>query len=67
MVQKAKLIQRNFSKCSRVADVAKRRNIFNYYRKRGQIICLQETHSEINDEALWTNEWGGKNFIFTWK
>ena len=37
----------------------KRRSIFNYYRKRADIICLQETHSTEVDEKCWRNEWGG--------
>ena len=41
-------------------DNCKRRNIFNYYRSRGEIICLQETHSTLQDEIIWTNEWGGR-------
>ena len=39
--------------------VLKRRSIFNYYRDRGNIICLQETHSSPKDEAVWKSEWNG--------
>ena len=36
----------------------KRRAMFNYCRSRADIICLQETHSEITDEHKWHLEWG---------
>ena len=41
-------------------DHTKRRSIFNYYRNRAKILCLQETHSKSENELLWQNEWGGK-------
>ena len=40
-------------------DELKRRAIFNYYRTRANIICLQETHSECRDEKRWVAEWSG--------
>ena len=40
-------------------DVLKRRAIFNFYRPKAKIICLQETHSVIEDEVIWKSEWGG--------
>ena len=40
-------------------NAVKRRAIFNYVRQRADIICLQETHSEITDELFWKAEWGG--------
>ena len=43
-----------------IKDEQKRRSIFNYYRKRSDIICLQETHSEKQLERIWETEWGGK-------
>ena len=36
----------------------KRRSIFEFYRKRADFICLQETHSEKSDELFWRNEYG---------
>ena len=45
--------------CRGLRDVIKRRAIFNYYRTRGNILCLQETHSTISDELIWKAEWGG--------
>ena len=36
----------------------KRRAIFEFYRKRADIICLQETHSTKDCEMIWRNEWG---------
>ena len=47
-----------------IGDVYKRRSIFNYYRQRGNIICLQETHSTTESEMLWRSEWGG-DIIFS--
>ena len=38
----------------------KRRAIFKYCRDRADLICLQETHSTVKDEVIWTAEWGGK-------
>ena len=41
-------------------DTLKRRSIFNYYRARANIICIQETHATENDEKIWEAEWGAK-------
>ena len=41
----------------------KRRAIFNFYRDRCTILCLQETHSTIEDEKIWAAEWGGRAFF----
>ena len=41
-------------------DTIKRRAIFNFYRKRGEVICVQETHSIETDEVVWKAEWGGE-------
>ena len=41
-------------------DSLKRRSIFEYYRKRCDILCLQETHATNDCERQWTAEWGGK-------
>ena len=38
----------------------KRRAIFNYCRKRADIICLQETHATAENEVFWQHEWRGK-------
>ena len=40
----------------------KRRAIFNFYRKKCHVMCLQETHSQIEDADLWTAEWGGRAY-----
>ena len=42
-----------------LGEVIKRRSIFNYYRTRGDIICLQETHTSPEVEVAWTAEWRG--------
>ena len=46
-----------------IAERKKRRAIFNYYRQRADIICLQETHSIDEDEDIWTAEWNGLTFF----
>ena len=43
-----------------IRDETKRRAIFNFYRSRCDIFCIQETHSCKEDETIWTSEWGGK-------
>lgn len=43
---------------------AKRRAIFNDLRTHKPDICLlQETHSTVNDQKIWTSEWGGRTFF----
>ena len=42
-----------------LGDALKRRAIFNYYRDRANVICLQETHSQQDNEKIWQAEWGG--------
>ena len=41
----------------------KRRAIFNYYKKRADILCMQETHSIKEIENMWQNEWSGEIFF----
>ena len=43
-----------------LADVLKKRIIFNYYKDRADMICLQETHSKAEDELIWASEFGAK-------
>ena len=51
---------KNFSLNVRgIRDPVKRKAIFNFYKKRGQIICLQETHSVPSDEEIWASEFHG--------
>ena len=40
-------------------DENKRRSVFNYYRSRADILCLQETHCSQDIESCWGSEWGG--------
>ena len=40
-------------------NTEKRRAVFNFYRKQADILCLQETHSTKESEAIWSSEWGG--------
>ena len=46
-----------------LGDPIKRRMIFNYYRDRCNILCIQETHSEASDERIWLSEWGSKGYF----
>ena len=41
-------------------DFTKRREVFNYEKKvsRRGIIFLQETHSVLKDEKVWTDQFG---------
>ena len=43
-----------------IRDMNKRRSIFNFYRPRCDILCIQETHSQAEDAPIWSNEWGGE-------
>ena len=43
-----------------IQNEVKRRTIFEQYRKRCDILCLQETHCEKSKEQLWAKEWGGR-------
>ena len=43
-----------------LGDYTKRRSIFNHYRDRCKILLLQETHSCVEKETQWRNEWGGR-------
>lgn len=43
---------------------ALKRTVMNYYRDRSNIICFQETHSQVDDEKIWKSEWGG-NILFS--
>ena len=42
-----------------LSDVIKRRAIFNFYRSRTDILCIQEVHSTPDVEQIWANEWSG--------
>ena len=44
-------------------EPVKRRSVFEFYRKRCHILCIQETHSIQDDEKIWTAEWGGRVFF----
>ena len=45
-------------------NVSKRKEIFNYARKKEfDIFCLQESHSDKNDEELWKKQSGGEMFF----
>ena len=45
--------------CRGIQDYGKRRKIFHFLRSiDSDIIFLQETHSSLNDEKFWKNQWG---------
>ena len=48
-----------------IRDQAKRRSIFSFFLKdqKASIYFLQETFSELKDETIWQNEWGGKMYF----
>ena len=42
-------------------DTAKRKQIFLFLKKLNyQLVCLQETHSTIDEEIEWKKQWGGE-------
>ena len=45
-------------------DTVKRRSIFTYLKdQEANFYVLQETFSNVNDEAIWRNEWGGEIYF----
>ena len=45
-------------------EQSKRRSILSYLKdQKSKLYFLQETYSEVNDEIIWRNEWGGKIFF----
>ena len=52
-----------------IRDGRKRRSLFNWLKKfhkaQDKIVFLQETHTDENNEADWTEDWGHKNIIFS--
>ena len=47
-----------------IREQGKRRSIFSYLKDQKSRFCfLQETYSELNDENIWRNEWGGEIFF----
>ena len=50
-----------------VREATKRSSIFSYLDvQRAKIGFLRETHSEINDEAIWQSKREGKIFFSHW-
>jgi len=42
-------------------DAKRRVSLFNWLRRQHfDVIFIQETHSEVDCEIKWQNEWGGK-------
>ena len=46
--------------CRGLANDTKRRDIFNRYRKKFDIIVLVDTHCTVDKEKQWLHEWGYK-------
>ena len=45
--------------CRGIQDYTKRRKVFHYLRNiESDIILLQETHCDKNDEKIWKSQWG---------
>ena len=40
-------------------DYNKRKKLFYALRQQADILCLQETHSEMLDQLAWKTQWGG--------
>ena len=45
-----------------IANETKRRTLFDFYRLRSDILCIQETHCTRELQDIWRNEWGGNVF-----
>ena len=45
-----------------IRDRNKRRAIFLHFRKKADIVCLQETHSDQESVNTWSLEWNSENF-----
>ena len=50
----------NCSRCRGMSNKQKRESVFDFHRSNADILITIETHSVINDERMWTAEWGGK-------
>ena len=47
-----------------IREQGKRRSIFSYLKdQKSKFYFLQETYSDLTDENIWRNEWGGKIFF----
>ena len=47
-----------------IRDQIKRRSIFSFLKDfKANIYFLQETYSDLKDEIIWKNEWGGEIFF----
>ena len=47
-----------------IRDQFKRRSIFSFLKDfKANIYFLQETYSDLKDENIWKNEWGGEIFF----
>ena len=45
-------------------EQSKRRSFFSYLKdQKSKLYFLQETYSEVNNEIIRRNDWGGKKFL----
>lgn len=48
-----------------IRDFEKRRKVFTCFKKKNvDVLLLQETYSDFQDEKFWKAEWGG-NIVFS--
>ena len=47
-----------------MSNYEKRKAIFENYRKNADLLVMQETHSQKENEEIWRNQWGG-HVIYT--
>ena len=47
-----------------IRNTMKRRKIFHdLHQRQYNVICLQETHSQPQDESIWRSEYGGQVYF----
>ena len=44
---------------------AKCKEMFYHLRQKGEIICIQETHSTHNTQNCWELQWGGDSCFWS--
>ena len=45
-----------------LSNINKRKAIFEFFRDRADVVCLQETHCIDEFVSEWNSQWGGKGF-----
>ena len=51
--------------CNGLANVSKINEVFTWLKDKNniQMICVQETHSNLENELKWKSEWGGDMYF----